>query len=417
MASSGPDSKRWQRVIALLLFLVGVGALILVALIAWEGGRWTRTIGGITLSAGNPRSRLLLAVIALLAGRVLWTGGPRGRRLWVEMAGKLLLLGLSLAVSWSLGERILRRVLRNHESSGGLRQLEAFNDGEDIEVRADHALAGITRVSPNKSLAYEIKPNLDTEFGHRSLKTNSDGMRESRDYAREKPANTLRIIGIGDSGMFGWACNQGENYLDALEDRLNLRPGPLKYEVLNLAVPGYNTYQEVELLRYKGLDFTPDVVIVGWCDNDFLPPFFLMKQRGYRERDVSYLYLLLFDRREFRHRTQPEVMRMDEVDPQYVAPEVLEHSGPEGALASLRGLKRLSEERGFRVLVFGPLPSELVSTCQQEGIECWSSFSLRQEDYPDANIHGMHPRPKANQILAEHLEKELDRRDWLDLAL
>ncbi|MBU1695230.1 MAG: SGNH/GDSL hydrolase family protein [Verrucomicrobia bacterium] len=406
-----------RRGVALLFFAVGAGALVIVALIAWEGGRWTATIGGWTLAASNPRSRLLLAVVAFLAGRLLWSGAPRHRGPWVAMAGKLLLLAISLTVSWSLGEKALRHVLRSNENSGNLRQLEAFNNGEDIEVRADHALAGITRVSPNKNLAYEIKPNLDMEFGHRSLKTNSDGMRESRDYAREKPAGTLRILGIGDSGMFGWACNQGENFLDALEDRLNLRAGPLKYEVLNLAVPGYNTYQEVEILRYKGLAYSPDVVIVGWCDNDFLPPFFLMKQRGYRERDVSYLYLLLFDRQGFRRRTQPEVMRMDEVDPQYVAPEVLKHSGLEGVLASLRELKRLSEERGFRVLVFGPMMTELVSACEGGGIACWSSFNLRQEDYPDANIHGMHPRPKANQILAEHLEKELERRGWLDLAL
>jgi hypothetical protein len=106
-------------------------------------------------------------------------------------------------------------------------------------------------------------------------------------------------------------------------------------------------------------------------------------------------------------------MRLDEVDPEFVAPQILENAGPEGVLKSLRDLKRLSEERGFRILVFGPMTSEIVTACRQEGLECWSSFTLRQEDYPDANIHGMHPRPKANQILAEHLEKELDRRGWL----
>ncbi|MBP7829622.1 MAG: SGNH/GDSL hydrolase family protein [Kiritimatiellae bacterium] len=403
----------WRRALALVCFLVAACALGLVALIAWKGGRWTGAIGGLTVSAGNPCSRLWLAAAALLAGRLLWSGLPRDRGAWARLAGRLLLLAVSLWGSWRLGEWALRRALRANESSGDLRELEAFNEGEDIAVKAAHALAAITRVSPNKGLAYELKPNLDMDFGHRSLKTNSDGMRESREYSKEKPADTLRIIGIGDSGMFGWACHQGENYLDALENRLADRPGPLKYEVLNLAVPGYNTYQEVELLRYKGLAYSPDIVIVGWCENDLLPPFFLMKQRAYDERGVSYLYLLLFSREEFRRRTQPEVMRLDEVDPRYVAPEILENSGPEGVLKSLRELKRLSEERGFRVLVFGPMVPEIVTACRREGLECWSSFTLRQEDYPDANIHGMHPRPKANLILAEHLEKELDRLGWL----
>jgi lysophospholipase L1-like esterase len=42
-------------------------------------------------------------------------------------------------------------------------------------------------------------------------------------------------------------------------------------EVLNFGVNGYNTRQEVETLREKGLQFEPDLVVVAYCVNDKIP--------------------------------------------------------------------------------------------------------------------------------------------------
>ena len=65
----------------------------------------------------------------------------------------------------------------------------------------------------------------------------------------------MRIVGIGDSGMFGWNVEQGEDYLSVLRSNLTARANGVSYEVLNLGVPGYNTQIEVESLRSKGLAY------------------------------------------------------------------------------------------------------------------------------------------------------------------
>jgi hypothetical protein len=42
-----------------------------------------------------------------------------------------------------------------------------------------------------------------------------------------------------------------------------------QYQVLNMGVGGYQTLQEVELLRSRGLKYDPDYVLIGFCINDF----------------------------------------------------------------------------------------------------------------------------------------------------
>jgi GDSL-like Lipase/Acylhydrolase family len=51
-----------------------------------------------------------------------------------------------------------------------------------------------------------------------------------------------------------------------LESELSKRG--LTAEVLNFAVSGYNTRQEVETLKEKALVFDPDIVLVAYCLND-----------------------------------------------------------------------------------------------------------------------------------------------------
>ena len=120
--------------------------------------------------------------------------------------------------------------------------------------------------SPNPILRYVPKPGADGISAY--------GLRDF-DYPLAKPDGTYRILVLGDSIAFGY-CNPTEfiarddTFPKVLERRLNdpPLPGIERVEVINLSVSGYDTAQEVEFLRVKGLAFDPDLVLVAYCLND-----------------------------------------------------------------------------------------------------------------------------------------------------
>ncbi len=87
-----------------------------------------------------------------------------------------------------------------------------------------------------------------------------------------KPPGTCRVLFLGDSLLYLGDLSEGGTYLEALEDRMRAALGD-HYEVINAGVPGYTTYQEVELLHEYGYDFDPDVVFLGFVLNDLYQPY------------------------------------------------------------------------------------------------------------------------------------------------
>ncbi|MBT3199841.1 MAG: tetratricopeptide repeat protein [Phycisphaerales bacterium] len=126
----------------------------------------------------------------------------------------------------------------------------------------------VYRRSTNPILSYEFKPGYrsnDTDLAHDYRKINSHGLRDiEREFA--KPAGTKRILLLGDSVVVGYRIKE----IDQLMSRqLEMLYGDQKVEVLNMAVTGYCTRAEVELLRVRGLKYDPDVVIMVFVENDF----------------------------------------------------------------------------------------------------------------------------------------------------
>lgn len=158
--------------------------------------------------------------------------------------------------------------------------------------RAD--LGGIVRLAQERRRIYELIPNtkvvLKNWLGRPDtpLELNGDGFRD-RDYAKPKPPGVHRVVGIGDSFMFGWGVPTGKDYLSLLEERLASQAPAERWEVLNMAVPGYNTAMEVETLKARGLAYGPDVVVVGFCWNDIDLPNFVRAPGEYRSLRRSFL--------------------------------------------------------------------------------------------------------------------------------
>jgi lysophospholipase L1-like esterase len=90
-----------------------------------------------------------------------------------------------------------------------------------------------------------------------------------------KPDGTYRILGIGDSYMFGQGVADHETYLTRLPDLLRQTWPHRTIDAVNLAVPGFNTVMEVEMLRARVAGLEPDLILVEIVGNDLDLPNFL----------------------------------------------------------------------------------------------------------------------------------------------
>lgn len=118
-----------------------------------------------------------------------------------------------------------------------------------------NATPGCYAFSDNPRLMYDMKPHCEG--------TNAWGM---RDHEIDPTATGLRIAALGDSVTYGPGVPIEATWPKHLQ-RLLTRAG-IPATVLNFAVQGYSTVQEVETLRVKALRFDPRIVLLQYCFND-----------------------------------------------------------------------------------------------------------------------------------------------------
>ena len=120
----------------------------------------------------------------------------------------------------------------------------------------------------SKILGYEPMPNNHTS----EIATNSLGMFD-KERVKYKPKSVYRIICLGDS------TTANSEYVKILEMLLN-KDTDKKFEVWNCGVAGYSTLQQLRALRHKWLRYNPDMVIMGFCLNDFDTTPIVVKENG-----------------------------------------------------------------------------------------------------------------------------------------
>lgn len=140
------------------------------------------------------------------------------------------------------------------------------------------------------------RPNDDAvlervEFQTRIV-TNALGFREPR-LPGPKPPGTMRVVALGDSFTLGYGVEEAEAYPRRLERLLDERNPGRRHEVINLGVPGACPLDYVAHLEEVGLDYQPDLVLVGFMANDV--------------NDIRSL-------REFGARILPQVLRQVQDD-------------------------------------------------------------------------------------------------------
>jgi hypothetical protein len=117
-------------------------------------------------------------------------------------------------------------------------------------------------------LGQRLATNYDGWFAGVPIRTNNLGFRADGDYELRKGPRTFRILVLGDSVTFGHGSVH--TYPALLEQLLRQWRGDIDWQVWNAAVPGYNTSQELAQLLELGPMVQPDLVVVGFFENDII---------------------------------------------------------------------------------------------------------------------------------------------------
>ena len=226
-------------------------------------------------------------------------------------------------------------------------------------------LGDMVQPSRHAGIVYELRPNVRGQFMGQPVVINSHGLHDN-EYSLRKEPGTFRIVGLGDSSLFGWGVPFEDSGLKVLERRLNEKSPGRKFEVINFAVPGYNTAMEAETFVQRCLDYSPDLVLLNFNTNDYDVPDFMRLPRDLATLRRLYVFDLAYavyegvmgvaerqpPRFDFRNRTIPlrEAARLDD-DP--ALPDEYRYMvGATGVVRALERLAAAARERGIPLVVF-----------------------------------------------------------------
>lgn len=172
---------------------------------------------------------------------------PGTRKRSATVLSNLLLVLSSVAATVGAIEVCLRMT--------GYNPMQELLDGRELIVRA----------SSNALRKYEGTPHASGVAWRARVKLNSEGFRDD-EYPTVKDERVYRIVTLGDSIAFGNFLSVEETFSNRLE-RL-FQSAKDRVEVINMAMGGYDTLQEVATLEAVGTRVGPDLVLVAFCFND-----------------------------------------------------------------------------------------------------------------------------------------------------
>jgi lysophospholipase L1-like esterase len=179
---------------------------------------------------------------------------PRRRRRFIVAAMLLPVLALALI------EGALRLAGFDAPLEGS--PLRFFNQQGCDEHRRDAMMVA------DPELFWRLRPGWTQRSGDDAVA--STGFRS--EFAKAKAPGVRRVVCVGDSNTYGLYVPMVSAWPSVLGRRLDFAQGPGKWEVLNLGVPGYTSFQVRRLLDIDVGQLAPDVVVaqVGGF-NEWIP--------------------------------------------------------------------------------------------------------------------------------------------------
>lgn len=286
-------------------------------------------------------------------------------------------------------------------------------------------LGHIIRMSKNPRIIYKLIPNLSVIFKNQPITVNANGFRGDIIPIAKNP-QSIRIVGIGDSIMFGWGVKDEETYLAVLSRMLNLRCPEYSWEIINTAVPGYNTVQEVETLKEEGIPYKPDIVLIDYVGNDLSLPNFIREQEDYFALNQSFMVKYFRGKLgKVKMISTPMISkgraRVFESNPQKVPKQYKNMVGLEAYHGAMKELQVLSRKNKFDVIVFSyaKLPAFVKEISSQLGFYVLETAHLFKKYASEQNLNAEtvwwqiskedpHPSAIIHKIIAEALFKFIE---------
>ena len=220
----------------------------------------------------------------------------------------------------------------------------AFHRSMDFDIEMWKYAIELKQNSSNPLIGHVHAPGRSAHLMGVDVQINSNGLRDV-EYPHDKPADTVRILMLGDSLTFGWGVKVEDTPSEMLEQSLNKNSRGRRYEVINTGVGNYNTEMEVNFFFDEGIKYDPDIVILNYFIND-------AELRSQRKMNFflgwSYAYVYLSGRidvlmRQFFNRSDWSRYYSDLYSG--------EASGWHIAATNIRQLKEFCDRRGIRMLL------------------------------------------------------------------
>ena len=150
---------------------------------------------------------------------------------------------------------------------------------------------GAPTLRGNPYLLFEYAPGVRYEQGV-EVRINSLGLRGAEPVI-PSPDGVRRILTTGDSSVFGFGVSEEAVFSSVAADQLGEG-----IEAINAAIPGYSSYQSINLLRLRAMQTEPDLMVIGnlWSDNNFdsfVDRDLLALTTGYERSPIARLQRLL----------------------------------------------------------------------------------------------------------------------------
>ena len=189
---------------------------------------------------------------------LLWSGMSR-------LVPKLLLAGASLLLTFAALEAAFRLLdLRGYHEN-------RTRDEWTAAIRPDEEMIPwvwpMFRPHAEFTLAYDSNPRGYFDEGNGlTYRLNGHGFR-GREVPKEKPEGVFRIMVVGDSFTFGEGVRLEDTFVVGMERILRAEVGE-NVEVQNFGLGAWGTRSEYHYLVKEGLSFDPDLVVVIFTPND-----------------------------------------------------------------------------------------------------------------------------------------------------